>query len=125
VKATLWFGDKHSRTLLNPNQLRAHGLTMNDVPRQFNPSSSCSIIDPAQDFEIELSVHRVAVGFTSRKPTVQELELYPHYEMTLKVPWDPTDGSLADAESRVVKVAVIQEAAECGFQRNQERLIAS
>jgi hypothetical protein len=68
-------------------------------------------------------VHGVAAGFTSRKPTVQELELYPHYELTSKIPWDPTDGLLA--ESRVVKAAVIQEAAECGFQRNQEGLIAS
>jgi hypothetical protein len=125
IHEALWFGDKHSRTLLNPNQIRTHGLTVNDVPRQFDPSSSFSIIDPAQDLEIELSVHGVAAGFTSRKLTVQELELYPHYELTSKIPWDLTDGSLADAESRVVKAAVIQEAAECGFQRNQERLIAS
>jgi hypothetical protein len=125
IHEALWFGDKQSRTLLNPNQLRARGLIVNDVPRQFNPSSTFSIVDPAQDLEIELSVHGVVAGFTSRKPTVQELELYPHYELTSTIPWDPTDGSLADAESRVVKAAVIQEAVECGFQRNQERLIAS
>jgi hypothetical protein len=125
IHEALWFGDKHSRTLLNPNHLRANGLTVNDVPRQFDSSSSFSIIDSAQDLEIELSVHGVAAGFTSQKPTVQELESYPHYELTSKIPWDPTDGSLADAESRVVKAAVVQEAAECGFQRNQERLIAS
>jgi hypothetical protein len=51
--------------------------------------------------------------------------MYPHYELTSKIPWDPTDGSLADAESPVGKAAVIQEAAECDFHRNQERLIAS
>jgi hypothetical protein len=125
IHEVMWFGDKHSRTFLNPNQLLARGLIVNDVPRQFDPSSTFSIADPAQDLEIELSVHGVAAGFTSRKPTAQELELYPHYKPTLTIPWDATDGSLADAESRVVKAAVIQEAAECGFQRNQERLIAS
>jgi hypothetical protein len=72
--------------MLNPNQLHTHGFTVNDVPRQFDPSSSFSIIDPAQDLEIELSVHGMAAGFTSRKPTVQELELYPHYELTSKIP---------------------------------------
>jgi hypothetical protein len=113
------------QNVANPNQLCPCGLTVNDAPRQFDPSSSFSILDPVQDREIELSVHRVAAGFNSRKPTIQELELYPHYELTSQVPWDPTDGSLAEAESRVVKAAILERASECGTMRNHERLITS
>jgi hypothetical protein len=67
----------------------------------------------------------VAAGFTSCNPTVQELELYPHYELTSKSIWDPNDGSLADAESRVVKAAFQERMPECATIRNDERLIAS
>jgi hypothetical protein len=99
IHEALWFGDQNARTLLNPKQIRACGLTVNNVPQQFDPSSSFSIVDPTQDLEIELSVHGVAAGFTSHKPTIQELEPYPHYELTSKSIWDPNDGSLAEAES--------------------------
>jgi hypothetical protein len=125
IHEALWFGDQKARTLLNPIQIRAHGLTVNNVPRQFDPSSSFSIVDPTQDLEIELSVHRVAAWFASHKPTLQELELYPHYKLTLKSMWDPNDGSLAEAESRVVKAAIQDRTSECATIHNDERLIAS
>jgi hypothetical protein len=93
---------------------------VNDVPRQFDPSSSFSIVDPAQDLEIELSVHGVEAGFTSCKPTVQEMELYPHYELASKSIWGPNDGSLAEAESRVVKAAFQERTSECATIRNDD-----
>jgi hypothetical protein len=76
IHEALWFGEA-SQTLLCPNQLRANGVIVNDIPRQFDPDSKFSIVDPSTQFEIPLSVHGVATGFTSRKPTVQEVETLP------------------------------------------------
>jgi hypothetical protein len=70
-------------------------------------------------------VHGVAAGFTSRKPNIQELELYPHYKLTSKSIWDLNDGSLAEAESCVVKATFQDRTSECTTICNDEHLIAS
>ena len=40
----LIFGDKLKSSLLNPNQIRAHGATVSDVPKQFDRNSTRSIV---------------------------------------------------------------------------------
>ena len=46
INEALYFGDRVDVTLLNPNQLRANGIIVEDVPRQFDPKSSHSIYHP-------------------------------------------------------------------------------
>lgn len=43
----LWFGDRLDYSLLCPNQIRAHGLIVNDAPQQFDPGSTHAIKVPA------------------------------------------------------------------------------
>jgi Reverse transcriptase (RNA-dependent DNA polymerase) len=123
IHEALWFGEA-SQTLLCPNQLRANGVIVNDIPRQFDPDSKFSIVDPSTQFEIPLSVHGVATGFTSRKPTVQEVETLPHFVLTSKAAWEPSDGTLEAAE-REIKAVRSDRVSECGAMKNQERLIAT
>ena len=38
------FGDRIHNSLLTPNQMRAHGATVSDVPKNFDRSSSYAVI---------------------------------------------------------------------------------
>jgi hypothetical protein len=40
INEALYFGDKMSHTLLCPNQLRAYGWKVQDVPKQFDAESA-------------------------------------------------------------------------------------
>jgi hypothetical protein len=40
---SIYFGDRLPHSLLCPNQMRAHGVQVNDMPRQFDGSSTHSI----------------------------------------------------------------------------------
>jgi hypothetical protein len=124
IHEALWFGDASSQTLLCPNHLHVNGIIVNDVPQQFDPDSKSSVADPTNRFEIPLSVHGVVTGFTSRKPTVQEVEKFPHFELTSKAAWEPCDSTLEAAE-RQIKSVRGNHASECAALKNQERLIAT
>lgn len=50
----LYFGERLSHTLICPNQLRNHGIIVDDVPRQFNNTSTHSIYVPDHDLRIPL-----------------------------------------------------------------------
>ena len=51
MNEALFFGDRLSGSLLNPNQLHANGLIVNDVPRQFDARSTHSIHAVTKDGE--------------------------------------------------------------------------
>jgi hypothetical protein len=49
INEALYLGDKMRNTLLNPNQLRAHGVQVQDCPKQYDLSSrhwSCADLYP-------------------------------------------------------------------------------
>lgn len=77
-------------TLLCPNQLRANGLGVHDCPKQYDAQSTHSITIPSHDLEIPLQMRGVISGFTTREPTLQELDdLTSHVELTSDEEWDP------------------------------------
>ena len=59
----LSFGNRLKQSLLNPNQMRMHGLIVDDTPKQFAPDSTHSIFDPLSTVRIPLSLNRVISGF--------------------------------------------------------------
>jgi hypothetical protein len=70
-------GDHMNNSLLCPNQLRAHGMIVDDCPRHLAPAdrpSTHSISSPEEEFTIPLLLKGVTSYFTSRTPTIQELE---------------------------------------------------
>jgi hypothetical protein len=51
VNQALYFGSHLSHMLFNPNQLRSHGVTVEDVPRHLSSKSSHSIIVNEEKFQ--------------------------------------------------------------------------
>jgi hypothetical protein len=72
IHEALYFGDKLPDTLLTPNQLQAHGLKVDKVPKQYDSKSNHSISSfpkPDRDVHIPLELSGVISGFETRKPT--------------------------------------------------------
>ena len=112
-------------TLLNPNQLRANGVKVDDVPRQFVSSLSHSIYHPATKVQIPLSLDGISSGFVSRKPTWAEYEQYPHVELTSPMRWDPSSDQFAKKEETYVSsVCVAKKLLANDHARNASRLVS-
>jgi hypothetical protein len=102
IHEALYFGSSLQESLLCPNQLRAHGIKVDDTPVQFDPNSSHSIVVPDQ-LEIPLEMHGVASSFWMRLPTDEEIERYrdgelQSVELTADVPWEPYSSKFAEME---------------------------
>jgi hypothetical protein len=59
IHEALYFGDRMSHTLLCPNQLRANGWTVQDVPKQFDAESAHAITDPSGRLSMPLEMNGV------------------------------------------------------------------
>lgn len=95
----LYFGDRMKHSLLCPNQLRANGLTVHDCPRQYDPTSTHSIVVPESELTIPLALRGVISGFVTRVPTDDELaDLSMHVEMTSEAEWEPYDHAFSATE---------------------------
>jgi len=104
INEALYFGDKLPTTLLNPNQMRANGVKVQDVPRQFDPRSDHSILVPRNKIRIPLELKGIVSGFQSVRPTIEMVDRYPHIELTSDVPWDPNSAMYAEREMQVASV---------------------
>jgi hypothetical protein len=77
----LYFGERLAHSLICPNQLRLNGITISDVPKQFNQNLKHSIDVPDKDFTIPLEMRGVISFFDSHKLSQDKLAGYvlPHY----------------------------------------------
>ena len=121
----LYFGDELEHSLLNPNQLRDHGIRVDDVPRQFEKTSTHSIYVPGHDLTIPLTLEGIISGFDCQKPTWEEYENNPKIELTTDRPWNPSSEDFADRERRVARVARKAYHADLLLNHNTERQIAA
>ena len=102
IHEALYFGNKLQESLLCPNQLRAAGNIVRDVPTQFDNTSSHSITVPGT-LEIPLEMHGVISYLDTRLPTAEELEQYragqfQSVELTDNTPWEPYSETFAKRE---------------------------
>jgi hypothetical protein len=101
VNEALYFGDRMPYSLLCPNQLRHNGVSVNDVPKFFNSTSSHSIIIPGK-LDLPLRMRGVISYLPTRKPTMSELDRCERFELTSAQSWDPhnftcgPEGGIAD-----------------------------
>jgi hypothetical protein len=100
IHEALYFGDKMSHTLLCPNQLRANGWKVQDVPKQFDTESAHAIIDPTGTFWMPLEMSGVISYLRTRRPTDEELKTCVSYDLTSDVPWEPYSLSFREREQR-------------------------
>ena len=68
----LWFGTALENSLINPNQIRAYGLLINDYP--FNANE---IVIDAEELFILFNTTGTVVHFESRVPTEWETTHLP------------------------------------------------
>ena len=102
IHEALYFGDHLQQTLLNPNQLRSHGLIVEETPQQFDPTSSHSIHLPQGGVSIPLHLVGVISTFPLLRPTWEEFNTLPPIKLTSDVPWDPHSAKYAEREENCV-----------------------
>jgi hypothetical protein len=85
----LWMPSTVQASLINPNQLRAHGITVQDNPFA-GPMSICNEGD-----EDALCIPMFATGTNicvkTRTPTQEELDSCTHIQLTSDREWEPND----------------------------------
>jgi hypothetical protein len=96
---SFYFGDRLPHSLLCPNQLRTHGVRVEDTPRQFDTLSSHLIV--VEGLKIPLYLYGVISYFESRKPSEDELENCRRITLTSDSSWDPNAASFAKQEQIV------------------------
>ena len=80
----LWFGTALENLLINPNQIRAYGLSIND-----NPFNANELVIDMEEFFIPFDTTGTVVHFESRVPTEWETTHLPVILITADS-WDPT-----------------------------------
>lgn len=101
INQALYFGDQLSHMLLNPNQLRANGIQVDDVPKHLSSSSSHSIIINEEKLIIPLKLKGVISYFDARTPTDIELAECQHIFLTSEEEWDPNSNSFENLEEEM------------------------
>ena len=110
INEALFFGDQLGETLLNPNQMRDHGLQIEEVPRQYDDKSSHAIHIPDAGITIPLQLEGIISCFETTKPTWEEYadESIPHVVLTSDVDWDPRSSVHADREEKAQRVGAVR-----------------
>jgi hypothetical protein len=90
-----WMGDTMEHALVNPNQLRAHGITVQDNP--FASAPICMSTE-GRDLVMPLTSEGTMLGVSTRTPTDHELKTcLPHIELSSDHEWDPQNVSFSEA----------------------------
>jgi hypothetical protein len=88
INQALYFGDQLDEVLLNPNQIRAYGNIVDDVPKIFGGTSH-SITIPDENIVIPLSMKGIISYFPVHTPTQYEIENCQVVTLTSEAEWDP------------------------------------
>ncbi len=87
VHEALWMPDSMTHSLVNPNQLRAYGTTIQDNPF----GGPMTLEDPEEVVTIPMLLDGTNVGFQTRTPSEEELHDCKHLHLTSQHEWDPAD----------------------------------
>jgi len=95
INEGLWFGHKLNHSLLNQNQLRYHGVTVNDNP--FDRDNPLSI--EHSELTVPLQTSGTNIFLDTHTPTQHELDTCPHIHLTSESEWNPQTVRLASSRS--------------------------
>ncbi len=88
----IYLGNQMKNSFICPNQLRANGLIVEDCPKHLAPRdnpSSHSIFAPEDNLMIPLQLRGVTSYFTTRTPTINEVETCQWIYLSSDQDWDP------------------------------------
>jgi hypothetical protein len=104
IHQVLLMNDIVTTTLLCPNQLRSHGITVDDVPIHLShpsqPPSTHSIYIPINDFRIPLSLSGIISLIETRTPIQEELDTCQWITLTSEADWKPYSATFQENEYR-------------------------
>jgi len=104
INQVLYFRDQLDNFLLNPNQLRAHGITVDDVPKCLSKGKSThSIIIHGENINIPLNLNDIISYFPIRTPTQRELEELNLITLTSDIEWNPHSSTFQELEESFSK----------------------
>ena len=125
------------RHLLNPNQMRANDVTVNETPLVLLPSElrtkySHSILahtELSTELHIPMELDGVTSYFPTRKPTLAEVQdtdcnTCTHVHMTAPSEWDPHDTTMSENEASL-RAALFQDEESSVRRRNVQALIST
>jgi uncharacterized protein YqgQ len=98
INEALYFGDRMSHMVLCPNQLRANGWKVQDMPKQFKPESAHAIIDPTGRLKLPLELNGIISYLPTRKPMKQEMEECSTFELMSAQLWEPYNSRFLERE---------------------------
>jgi hypothetical protein len=84
----IWMGELLDHSLINPNQLRFHGINVQDNP--FG-DVAMHIASDADNFSHPMNADGTTIFFDSRTPTRYELDNCPHIVLSSPNEWNPRD----------------------------------
>ena len=93
---SLYYGQKLSHSLINPNQVRHNGVDFWDNPYDRDHDLS---IEPDEGPIIPLIYSGTKLNFHTRVPTNEELSTCQHIEMTSQAPWEPASVQLLELQT--------------------------
>jgi hypothetical protein len=87
-------------SLLCPNQMRANGVIVDDLPVHLSPErkSTHSIYIPDSDVRLPLKLHGCLSYIPTRLPTTEEIESKTWVILTNEIEWDPYSPSFEEME---------------------------
>ena len=88
LNEALWMGDVLEHSLINPNQLRHFGVTVQDNPYD---ETEMHLETENGELVIPLQASGTTISLSTRTPTDRELQECPHVTMTSKKEWDPRE----------------------------------
>ena len=104
LNQALYLGDHMTHSLLCPNQARANGIIINDIPKhlaQEIDDTTHSIIFPDDHIAIKLELQRIISKLTTRMPTTEEVENCRWSTLTSDKDWDPNDPTFKEREENI------------------------
>jgi len=78
---------ENANSLFSVNQIRSHGVFVDDVPKQFGGMSCMEI----EDAIIPLFLHEGMICLNIRKPNEEELDNCVMFDLTSILPWNPNE----------------------------------
>ncbi len=119
----LYFGNKLSQILLNPNQMRSCNIIVDDVPKHLSTKSTHSIIINKENLSIPMKLNGVISYFNVRTPTTNEIETCPHVIMTPEEEWNPYSSHFEDLESKIDNTIVQISAMSTEYMEHCDNMI--
>lgn len=109
-------GDKVDHSLVNPNQLRHFGITVQDNPYC---CTQMHLSTEDEDVVIPLMSDGTVIHFSSRTPTEKELHECRRVELSSEAEWNPRDVSFPEAPDRVEEGKLMSRVSAIQVQRQQ------